>query len=64
MRTAPNKSSRKSIVPEKIKDLILHKYYQLTEHLGKGAFASVNKGLCKVTKNIYAIKSFNNFKIN
>lgn len=56
-------AQRKSIVPTKIKDSSLHKYYQLTEHLGKGAFASVNKAICRLSKKEFAIKSFNNLKI-
>jgi len=34
----------------KIKDSELNKYYQLTEHLGSGAFASVNKAINRLSK--------------
>lgn len=35
----------------------------MTEHLGKGAFASVNKAIEIKTGKKVAIKSFDNFKI-
>ena len=35
----------------------------MANHLGKGAFASVNRAQHKITEEYFAIKTYNNIKI-
>jgi len=37
--------------------------YKLTNHLGKGAFASVNKAEHRKSREFFAVKTYNNYKI-
>ncbi len=57
------KTQNKSLGPSRINDYTLNLCYKLTNHLGKGSFASVNKATHKQTNVEYAIKTYNNHKM-
>jgi serine/threonine protein kinase len=51
------------MISQRIQCSELNLFYRLQTHLGKGAFASVNKARHKVTGEQFAIKTYNNKKL-